>query len=137
MAVTSRTLRFRFHLARQMQVSPPPCEAQVVGEHGASQVFLWPSIATKPRSMPTAIAQASQVAGHELDAVGEVIQRQRNERYADGANRYRCAGLAAQRLELATLQGGRERIASHCATDPVARRSLGSAEERDGSIGLD
>ena len=35
------TLRFRFHLARQMQVSPHHVEAQVVGEHGTSQVFLW------------------------------------------------------------------------------------------------
>jgi L-lactate dehydrogenase len=37
------TLRFRFHLARQMQVSPHHVEAQVVGEHGTSQVFLWSS----------------------------------------------------------------------------------------------
>ncbi len=37
------TLRFRFHLARQLQVSPHHVEAQVVGEHGTSQVFLWSS----------------------------------------------------------------------------------------------
>src|SRR5207244_1419177 len=37
------TLRFRFHLARQMHVSPHHVEAQVVGEHGTSQVFLWSS----------------------------------------------------------------------------------------------
>jgi L-lactate dehydrogenase len=37
------TLRFRFHLARQMQVSPHYVEAQVLGEHGTSQVFLWSS----------------------------------------------------------------------------------------------
>jgi len=37
------TLRFRFHLAQRMQVSPRDVAAQVVGEHGTSQVFLWSS----------------------------------------------------------------------------------------------
>ena len=37
------TLRFRFHLARLLNVSPRFVEAQVVGEHGTSQVFLWSS----------------------------------------------------------------------------------------------
>jgi L-lactate dehydrogenase len=37
------TLRFRFHLARRLNVSPAFVEAQVVGEHGTSQVFLWSS----------------------------------------------------------------------------------------------
>ncbi len=37
------TLRVRFHLARRLKVSPAFVEAQVVGEHGTSQVFLWSS----------------------------------------------------------------------------------------------
>ena len=37
------TLRFRFHLARRLKVSPAFVEAQVIGEHGTSQVFLWSS----------------------------------------------------------------------------------------------
>jgi L-lactate dehydrogenase len=37
------SLRFRDHLARQLDVSPAAVEAQVVGEHGTSQVFLWSS----------------------------------------------------------------------------------------------
>ena len=37
------TLRFRFHLARRLQVYPRSVAAQVVGEHGTSQVFLWSS----------------------------------------------------------------------------------------------
>jgi L-lactate dehydrogenase len=37
------TLRFRFHLARNLGVDPSSLEAQVVGEHGTSQVFLWSS----------------------------------------------------------------------------------------------
>jgi L-lactate dehydrogenase len=37
------TLRFRFHLARRLKVYPRSVAAQVVGEHGTSQVFLWSS----------------------------------------------------------------------------------------------
>src|SRR2546423_12946613 len=37
------SLRFRFHLARRLKVSPHDVVAQVVGEHGTSQVFLWSS----------------------------------------------------------------------------------------------
>lgn len=35
--------RFRFHLARRMKVSARDVQAQVIGEHGTSQVFLWSS----------------------------------------------------------------------------------------------
>jgi L-lactate dehydrogenase len=37
------TLRFRFHLAHRLRVNPRSVAAQVVGEHGTSQVFLWSS----------------------------------------------------------------------------------------------
>jgi L-lactate dehydrogenase len=37
------SLRFRYHLARQLDVNPTAVDAQVVGEHGTSQVFLWSS----------------------------------------------------------------------------------------------
>lgn len=37
------SLRFRLHLARRLKVNPKQVEAQVVGEHGTSQVFLWSS----------------------------------------------------------------------------------------------
>ena len=35
------SLRFRFHLAEHFDVDANQVEAQVVGEHGVSQVFLW------------------------------------------------------------------------------------------------
>ncbi len=38
------SLRFRFHLARRLRVSPASVSAVVVGEHGTSQVFLWSSV---------------------------------------------------------------------------------------------
>lgn len=37
------SLRFRFHLARHLNVNPTYVEAQVLGEHGTSEVFLWSS----------------------------------------------------------------------------------------------
>ena len=35
------SLRFRFHLAKQLKVSPGSVETMVIGEHGTSEVFLW------------------------------------------------------------------------------------------------
>jgi len=37
------TLRFRFHLGKRLNVSASDVEALVLGEHGASEVFLWSS----------------------------------------------------------------------------------------------
>jgi L-lactate dehydrogenase len=37
------SLRFRFHLARRLNVAPASVEADVLGEHGTSEVFLWSS----------------------------------------------------------------------------------------------
>jgi L-lactate dehydrogenase len=35
------SLRFRAHLGRKLKVSPATIEAQVLGEHGTSQIFHW------------------------------------------------------------------------------------------------
>jgi L-lactate dehydrogenase len=35
------SLRFRVHLARKLEVAPASIEAQVLGEHGTSQIFHW------------------------------------------------------------------------------------------------
>jgi len=35
------SLRFQFHLAKHLKVSPASVEALVVGEHGTSEVFVW------------------------------------------------------------------------------------------------
>jgi L-lactate dehydrogenase len=37
------SLRFRVHLAQHFKVDPAQVEAQVVGDHGTAQVFLWSS----------------------------------------------------------------------------------------------
>src|SRR5208282_6105235 len=38
------SLRFRVHLGKHFGVDPAHVEAQVIGEHGTSQVFLWSSV---------------------------------------------------------------------------------------------
>src|SRR5207244_11003736 len=35
------SLRFQFHLAKRLEVSPASVQALVIGEHGTSEVFLW------------------------------------------------------------------------------------------------
>jgi L-lactate dehydrogenase len=35
------SLRFKFHLAERLEVSPASVEAMVIGEHGTSEVFIW------------------------------------------------------------------------------------------------
>lgn len=52
------TLRFRFHLARRLKVNPQDVAAQVVGEHGTSQVFLWSSARVAGRPVLDAIEPA-------------------------------------------------------------------------------
>src|SRR6185295_1294588 len=56
------SLRFRFHLAKRLGVDPKSVEAQVVGEHGTSQVYLW----STARVAGTAIAQDASVR-HQVE----------------------------------------------------------------------
>jgi L-lactate dehydrogenase len=37
------SLRFRFHLARHLKVDPTSVDANVLGEHGTSETFIWSS----------------------------------------------------------------------------------------------
>jgi L-lactate dehydrogenase len=57
------SLRFRFHLAKQLEVSPASVEAMVIGEHGTSEVFLWSGARVGAMEADRAIAsQSSDVA---------------------------------------------------------------------------
>ena len=51
------SLRFRFHLGQKLGVDPKSVEAQVIGEHGTSQVFLWSTarVAGTPFAQPDAL----------------------------------------------------------------------------------
>jgi L-lactate dehydrogenase len=66
------TLRFRFHLACHMHVSPHHVEAQVVGEHGTSQVFLWSS--ARVASTPVAAVISGEAAEPFRQRVEEEVR---------------------------------------------------------------
>ena len=59
------SLRFRFHLGKKLGVDPKSVEAQVIGEHGTSQVYLW----STARVAGTAIAPDDAVRHEVEDAV--------------------------------------------------------------------
>ena len=72
------SLRFRFHLARRLGVSPACVDAQIVGEHGTTEVFLWSSarIAGKP-----VLELAERTSGQNQQEFRHEIERE--VRYAN------------------------------------------------------
>jgi L-lactate dehydrogenase len=71
------TLRFRVHLGRHFGVDPGEVEAQVIGDHGTSQVFLWSSA----RIAGVPIAALLRERGEKLADVR--AQLERDVRYAN------------------------------------------------------
>ena len=65
------TLRFRLHLARRVKVNPMYVEAQVVGEHGTSQVFLWSSARVGGKRITELLEQS----GQSLDAFRRNVEQ--------------------------------------------------------------
>jgi L-lactate dehydrogenase len=65
------SLRFRLHLARRLKVNPMYVEAQVVGEHGTSQVFLWSSA----RVGGTPISKLLEQSGQNLDEFRHSVEQ--------------------------------------------------------------
>lgn len=66
------SLRFRFHLARRLEVSPAYVDAQIVGEHGTTEVFLWSS---------------ARIAGRPVFDLLEQNWRQNREEFRDQIER--------------------------------------------------
>jgi Malate/lactate dehydrogenases len=60
------TLRFRFHIARRLHVNPAQVEAQVLGEHGTSEVFVWSS--ARVGGAPLGDLLATDAARRELES---------------------------------------------------------------------
>ena len=71
------SLRFRVHLAEHFDVDANQVEAQVIGEHGTSQVFLWSTARIAGIPIGTLIAER----GETLDRVRKEIEK--NVRYAN------------------------------------------------------
>ena len=101
------SLRFRVHLADRLDVSPTSVEAQVLGEHGTSEVFLWSS--ARIGGVPL-----TEAAGF-LDIPFEQLRRdvEQSVRYANitiiegtGASQYGI-GMAAARIAKMVLRDER------------------------------
>jgi L-lactate dehydrogenase len=71
------SLRFRVHLAEHCDVDANQVEAQVIGEHGVSQVFLWSSA----RIAGVSISKLIEQRGETLDSVRKQIEA--DVRYAN------------------------------------------------------
>jgi len=71
------SLRFRVHLAEHFDVDANQVEAQVIGEHGVSQVFLW----STARIAGVPVSKLIEERGETLDAVRKQIED--NVRYAN------------------------------------------------------
>ena len=71
------SLRFRLHLARRFKVNPMYVEANVIGEHGTSQVFLWSSA----RIGGTPISKLLETAAQPLPAFQKDVEQ--DVRYAN------------------------------------------------------
>jgi L-lactate dehydrogenase len=71
------TLRFRVHLAERLGVAAAAVEAQVVGEHGTSQVLLW----SGARVAGVPVAEALKQRRLPVDGVREGVER--DVRYAN------------------------------------------------------
>jgi L-lactate dehydrogenase len=70
------SLRFRVHLAARLGVDPASIEAQVVGEHGTSEVFLWSSVRVGGARLAAALP-----AGTSMDELRGAVEH--DVRYAN------------------------------------------------------
>jgi L-lactate dehydrogenase len=71
------SLRFRVHLGKHFCVDPAHVEAQVIGDHGTSQVFLWSSA----RIAGVPLATLLKERGEKLDDLR--IELEKDVRYAN------------------------------------------------------
>ena len=94
------TLRFRFHLGKRLNVSASDVEALVLGEHGASEVFLWSSARVGDSKILELFGenQTAQTARDEIE---------REVRYANitviegiGASQYGIGMVSARLTEM-------------------------------------
>ena len=114
------SLRFRVHLAERLGVSPACVDANVVGEHGTSSVFLWSS--ARIGGMSVAAVLAEQNIGFEefRKAIEEDV------RYA---NITIIEGTGASQYGIGMVAG---RVAEVILRDELAVMPVGSHNERYG-----
>jgi L-lactate dehydrogenase len=66
------TLRFRLHLARRLKIRPVDVQANVLGEHGLSSVFVWSSAQIGGRPVLECLAESAD----EREKIRQQIERE-------------------------------------------------------------
>jgi L-lactate dehydrogenase len=96
------SLRFRLHLGRKLRVAPTSIEAQVLGEHGTSQIFHWSGARVGGAPISDALGQSGHQ--HEVDLRTTV---ENEVRYANitiiegiGASQYGIGMVCARIAEI-------------------------------------
>lgn len=127
------SLRFRVHLGQRLKVSPATIEANVVGEHGTSSVFLWSSARICGTPVHD-VLQKQRIGFDDFRTELEAEVRQANITIIEGigASQYGI-GMVAARTAEAVLRDERAvfPVASHNSRYGVAL-SLPSAVGRMG-----
>jgi L-lactate dehydrogenase len=107
------SLRFQFHLAAQLGVSPASVQALVIGEHGTSEVFLW-----------SGARVGGVTAEHALSCTSEDVSEMRRavEQEVRYANIAIIEGIGASQLGIGMVSA---RIAEIVARDERAVIPIG------------
>jgi L-lactate dehydrogenase len=131
------SLRFRVHLGRHFGVDPAHVEAQVLGEHGTSQVFLWSSA----RIAGAPVAALIERRGERLDDLRAWIEndvRHANITIIEGhdASQYGIGIVSARIAEMVLRdEGAAIPIGSYQPSFGVTL-SLPSVVGRDGVVSV-
>jgi L-lactate dehydrogenase len=95
------TMRFRVHLGQYFDFDPAHVDAQVIGDHGTSQVFLWSSA----RAAGVSLNVLLEKRGETLKALREKVEK--DVRYANitiieghGASQYGIGIVSARIAEM-------------------------------------
>jgi L-lactate dehydrogenase len=96
------SLRFRVHLGRRLKISPTDIEAQVLGEHGTSQVFHWSAARVGGVPISDALGQRELTRDDNIRATIENEVRYANITIIEGigASQYGIGMVCARIAEI-------------------------------------
>ena len=96
------SLRFRVHLARKLEVAATDIEAQVLGEHGTSQIFHWSGARVGGVPIADALVQCGLQRDHDFHTTIENEVRYANITIIEGigASQYGIGMVCARIAEI-------------------------------------
>jgi len=92
------SLRFRVHLGRKLKVAPTDSEAQVLGEHGTSQIFHWSG--ARVGGVPISDALGQFGLQHDDDFRATIENEVRYANMGIGASQYGIGMVCARIAEI-------------------------------------